>query len=42
LLLGVVGASGLALSDELAGPAELLAGLDEAFCLPVARTTWDF
>lgn len=42
LLMGVVCASALALSDELAGPAELLARLDEAFCLPPARTTWDF
>ncbi len=42
LLLGVAGASALALSDELSGPVDLLARLDEAFCLPAARTTWDF
>jgi len=39
---GVLGASSLAITDDLDGPAELLAALDEALCLPVPRAGWDF
>ncbi|MDH3644374.1 MAG: sterol carrier protein domain-containing protein, partial [Gammaproteobacteria bacterium] len=42
MLFGIVSASKLAVTDELAGPETLLAELDAAFVLPTARTTWDF
>lgn len=40
--LGVRPATGIAMSDELDGPDELLAKLDEALCLPVPHPDWDF
>lgn len=40
LWLGVRPASGLAVTDDLAGPAELLEALDEAFRLPPPRAGW--
>lgn len=40
--LGVRPASGLAYTDELAGPPELLARLDDVLCLPQPRMEWDF
>ena len=42
LWLGVQPASGLAVTDDLAGPNELLAQLDNAFCLPIPRMDWEF
>ena len=42
LWLGVRPASGLAVTDELAGPDELLAALDEVLCLPAPHPDWDF
>lgn len=43
LWLGVLPASGLALSDNLSGPANLLRRLDEAFtCLPRPDPGWSF
>jgi hypothetical protein len=42
LWLGVRPATGLAVTDELAGPAGLLEALDEAFRLPLPHTGWDF
>ncbi len=42
LWLGVRPASGLAVTDHLAGPPELLAQLDEMLRLPVPRFEWDF
>ncbi len=40
--LGVRPATGLAVSDELDGPQELLQGLDEALALPVPHPDWDY
>jgi len=40
--LGVRPASSLAVSDDLAGDAELLADLDSAIQLPLPQTDWDF
>jgi GNAT superfamily N-acetyltransferase len=42
LWLGVRPASGLAWTDDLSGPAELLSDLDRAFRLPAPTTDWDF
>ncbi len=42
LWLGVRPANGLALTDDLSGPAELLNALDDAFRLPVPRAGWSF
>lgn len=41
LWLGVAPATGLAVSDELSGTEELLAALDQAFCLPIPLADWD-
>lgn len=40
--LGVVPASGLALTDQLSGPAELLTKLDRLLTLPRPGIDWDF
>jgi len=40
--LGVRPASGLAFTDELSGPSELLYKLDRAFRLPDPKPDWDF
>jgi hypothetical protein len=40
--LGVLSASGLAVTDDLSGPADLLAGLDRALLLPTPNPDWDF
>ena len=42
LWLGVQPASGLAVTDNLAGPADLLADLDRILCLPTPKPDWDF
>ena len=42
LWLGVLPASGLAISDNLAGPGELIAALDELLRLPTPHFDWDF
>jgi hypothetical protein len=42
LWLGVRPATGLAITDELSGPAELLAALDATLRLPEPRPDWDF
>lgn len=42
LLFGVRSATSLALTDRLAGPPELLAGLDRAVRLPRPHFGWDF
>jgi hypothetical protein len=42
LWLGVLGASGLAVTDELDGPQDLLEALDRAFCLPEPQIDWPF
>ena len=42
LWLGVRPASGLAVTDELSGPPELLLQLDEALRLPSPVTDWAF
>ena len=42
LWLGVRPASGLALTDELVGPPELVAALDAAFCLPPPLPDWPY
>lgn len=42
LWLGVRPASGLAISDELTGPPELLGALDEVLRLPSPQTGWQF
>jgi hypothetical protein len=42
MLFGIVSASKLSITDDLSGPAPLLAQLDEAFTLPIPRTMWDF
>lgn len=42
LWLGVLPASGLAISDDLAGPGELIAALDELLRLPRPHFDWDF
>lgn len=40
--LGVLPATGLAITDQLSGPADLLAELDRAFLLPQPHPGWDF
>jgi len=40
LWLGVRPASGLAVTDDLTGPDDLLAGLDDAFHLPDPKPSW--
>jgi len=40
--LGVRPASGLAYTDDLSGPPELLTRLDRVLCLPQPKTEWDF
>ena len=40
--LGVRPASGLAITDNLSGPPELLADLDRVLRLPVPKPDWDF
>jgi hypothetical protein len=40
--LGVRPASGLAITDDLAGPPELLAQLDDVLRLPDPKPDWDF
>ena len=40
--LGVLPASGLAATDDLAGPAQLLTALDRVFLLPTPKPDWDF
>jgi hypothetical protein len=42
LWLGVCPASGLAITDELSGPQELIARLDDVVRLPQPRPDWDF
>jgi hypothetical protein len=42
LWMGVRPATGLALTDNLAGPPELLEQLDRAFCLPAPHLDWEF
>ena len=42
LWLGVRPARGLATTDELSGPADLLAALEHRFCLPSPHFDWDF
>jgi hypothetical protein len=42
LWLGVAPAGGLAATDELDGPPELLADLEDVLRLPVPRVDWDF
>lgn len=42
LWLGVRPATGLAVSDDLAGPPELLETLNEVLRLPVPQPAWDF
>jgi len=42
LWLGVAPASGLAVTDALAGPAALLADLERALLLPAPKVDWDF
>jgi predicted acetyltransferase len=42
LWLGVRPATGLAYTDDLAGPEELLSALDTAFCIPEPKPDWDF
>jgi hypothetical protein len=40
--LGVRPASGLAVTDELAGPPALLEQLDDVLLLPTPRPDWEF
>jgi hypothetical protein len=40
--MGVRPASGLAITDDLTGPPDLLADLDRVLCLPEPRLDWDF
>ena len=42
LWLGVRPATGLAITDELSGPMELLERLDRILCLPDPKPDWDF
>ena len=42
LWLGVRPARGLAVTDDLDGPRDLLEALDEAFRLPEPVRDWDF
>jgi len=42
LWLGVRPATGLAVTDDLSGPAELLAELDQILSLPEPKPDWDF
>jgi hypothetical protein len=42
LWLGVRPATGLAVTDDLSGPAELLEELDRVLCLPTPKPDWDF
>ncbi|MCP4427969.1 MAG: GNAT family N-acetyltransferase [Chloroflexi bacterium] len=39
--LGVRPASGLAVTDQLSGPLELVAALDQILCLPEPKPDWD-
>ncbi|MBN2460639.1 MAG: hypothetical protein JXB60_03445 [Candidatus Cloacimonetes bacterium] len=40
--LGVRPASGLAVTDDLKGPADLLAELDNLFCIPEPHQDWEY
>ncbi len=40
--LGAAPATGLAVTDSLAGPPDLLHALDRALCLPTPKVDWDF
>ena len=42
LWLGVLPATGLAATDDLAGPEDLLADLDQIFRVPEPKPDWDF
>jgi hypothetical protein len=42
LWLGVRPASGLAVTDDLAGPSALLEQLDRVLLLPEPKPDWDF
>jgi hypothetical protein len=42
LWLGVRPATGLAVTDDLSGPTELLQTLDRALCLPQPKPDWDY
>ncbi len=42
LWLGVRPATGLAVTDDLSGPRELLQALDHALCLPEPKPDWDY
>ncbi len=42
LWLGVQPASGLAITDELSGPPELIEQLDQVVRLPIPKPDWDF
>ena len=42
LWLGIRPATGLAFTDDLKGPPDLLQALDVAFRLPAPQTDWDF
>ena len=42
LWLGVLSANGLAVTDQLSGPPDLLGELDRAFLLPQPHPDWDF
>lgn len=42
LWLGVRPATGLAITDDLQGPEELLNDLDRILCIPEPHTDWDF
>ncbi len=42
LWLGVRSATSLSWTDDLAGPPDLLAALDRAFCLPSPASDWDY
>jgi predicted acetyltransferase len=42
LWLGVLPATGLAMTDDLAGPQKLLERLDRVLCLPDPKPDWDF
>lgn len=42
LWMGVLPATGLAVTDDLVGPADLLSSLDRILCLPVPKPDWDF
>jgi len=42
LWLGVRPATGLAVTDDLSGPLDLLQALDRAICLPEPKPDWDY